>query len=214
MARRDGIESLRRAILADARAAADAEVAKAETFAEVERQRARAEAEREAAGILDAARREAEALRRRVASVAELEGKRRLLEARERLIQQLLDRAMDELRDERGARGRSEELMRLVVEAALEAGGGRLKVQTSASDAGLLTPGFLAEARERLAREGISADLEAAEQPAEIVGGAIVSRDDGRVIVDNSFDARLARQEAVLRGEIWRILSGRRPGES
>lgn len=214
MARRDGIESLRRAILADARAAARAEVAKAETFAEVERQRARGEAESEAAGILQEAQREAEALRRRVASVAELEGKRRLLEARERLIQQVLDRAMDDLKNGRGAQGRREDLMRLVVEAAREAGGGRLKVQTSASDARVLTPGFLAEASKRLAREGISADLEAAERPAEIVGGAIVSRDEGRVIVDNSFEARLGRQEAALRSEIWRILSGRWPGEA
>lgn len=204
-----GIDKLRQTILREAHEAARAQVQQAEALAAVAQERARREAEDKRLWILRDAEREAEAIRRRIGSTAEMESKRRLLEARERLIRQVLDQALAQLKAGAGTDARRAGLLYLVVEAAREIGGGRLMVRTASADARLLDPEFLAEARELLAREGIFAELGAAERPAGIVGGAIVSRDDGSIIVDNSFETRIRRQEASLRRGVWHILSGK-----
>ncbi len=211
MADSSGIEALRRAILQDAEEMARSEIEQAQRLSAEERERAGKEAEAESSRILREAEREAEALRRRTASGAELEAKRRMLEVRERLIREVLDRALAALREGAGAESRRSSVARLILEAAREAGGGKLVVQTSAGDARLLTRDFLEGIRDALAREGISAELEPADRTADIAGGAIVTGADGRIVVDNSFEARLKRQEGDLRATIWRILS-REPG--
>ncbi|MHB8993492.1 MAG: V-type ATP synthase subunit E [Chloroflexota bacterium] len=212
MADSSGIEALRRAILHDAEEIARAELEEARQSSLEELERARQETEAERARILRDAKRDAEGLRRRIGSIAELEGKRRQLEMRERLIREVLDRTLAGLRGGQGAGGRRSSLLRLVLEAARQAGGGRLVVQASAADLELLTPGFLGDVRRELAREGISAELHRSEQPARIVGGAIVVGDEGRIVVDNSLETRMSRQEPTLRGAIWRILSGEAGG--
>ena len=204
-----GIDKLRRAILHEAREAARAQVQQAEAVAAAAQERARREAESERLRILRDAEREAKAIRRRIGSTAELESKRRLLEARERLIRQVLDQALAQLKEDAGTGARRAVLLCLVVEAAREIGGGRLVVQTAGADVKLLSDEFLAEVRGLLAKEGILAELRAAERPAGIAGGAIVSTDDFCIVVDNSFEARLRRQEASLRRSIWHILSGK-----
>lgn len=202
-----GIEALRRGILQEARRMARQEAEGARQSSHEEMGRARQEAEAEAEAILRRAEHEAEALRRRVASVAEMEGKRRWLEVRERLIRQTLDRTLERLRGEAGGESRRGVLLRLLADAARQAGGGRLEVQSSSADARLLTPELLEEARRLLDREGIRAELVPAASPADIAGGVIVTADGGRVVVDNSLEARMERQEAQLRSGIWRILS-------
>ncbi len=204
----NGIEALRRGILQDAEAMASQEVAQARLAAREELERDRREAESEAEVILRQAEHEAERLRRRIASAAELEGKRRWLEVREQLLRRVLGQALEELREGAGAKGRGPVLLRLLLEAARRASGGRLVVRTAPGDATLLTPQFLEEARAALAKEGISARLERGERLAEIAGGVIVEGEEGRIVVDNSFEARMERQEATLRSGIWRILSG------
>ncbi|GEM_PF-1204934 len=204
----EGIAALRRAILADAEETARSEIDQARGLASQELEAARVEARGEAERILRDAERQAEAMSRRTASVGELEAKKRLLEVRERLLRQLLDRAMAEAGRISDPRERRESLMRLLLEAAHGTGGGTLEVQTSAQDARLLTTEFLAEARRRLSRDGIRAELQPAKQPASVTGGAIVSQEEGRIVVDNSLEARLKRQEAQLRGDAWRFLCG------
>ncbi|MGE5618052.1 MAG: V-type ATP synthase subunit E family protein [Sphingomonadaceae bacterium] len=199
---------MRRAILQDAEEMARGEIEAARRSSAEEAERAAAEAEEERARILREAEKEAASLRRRIESIAELEGKRKLLDVRERLIREVLERTLAKLREEGGPEPRRTTLRRLVLEAARQAGGGRLVVQTAPADAALLSGQFLEGIREELDREGIAAELQPAEKPAAISGGAIVVGGGGRIVVDNSLEARLARQESSLRGGIWRILSG------
>ena len=213
MANRERIETLRSAILRDAREMARAEVEQARQQAAADLERSKQEAEAERARIIHEASRQADALRRRMASLAELKGKRRVLEAREKLITQVLEGAIEKSARPRDPEARRSVLLNLVVEAAREAGSGQLTVQVAPADLELLTPGFLAEASELLSRYGISPQLSVAPQPAAIAGGAIVVADGGRIVVDNSFEARLRRLESTLRSEIWRILSAERRDE-
>ncbi len=205
---REEIDALRRAILQDATELGRREVEQAREWVAQQQEAAAQAAEEERERILHDAEREAEALSRRIWSAGELEAKRRLLEVRERLVREVLARALADLREPGETDERRETLRRLLLEAAREIGGGCLTVEVAASDVELLTGEFLAEVRERLAMDGVSAELSPAGKPAEIAGGVIVRRDGGRVVVDNSFEARLRRQEADLRSGIWRILSG------
>lgn len=203
----EAIDGLRRAILSDAREMARAEIRQAEQLSQAEQERARQEAEAERARILREAGREAEAIRRQATSSAQVATRLRMLEAREKLIQEVLDRASQSIRRERGSKALRSALPRLVLQAAREAGGGELVVQTSSGYSNLLTQRLLEEIQSGLAREGVAAKLRKAEQPVDVMGGAIVRRVDGSVVVDNSIEARMRRMEATLRGLIWETLA-------
>jgi vacuolar-type H+-ATPase subunit E/Vma4 len=203
-----GVQALRRGVLQEAEAMARREMEDARQASEQLQKKAREEAEAEAEQILRQAERESATLRRSIASSAEIEGKRRWLVVRERLIEQALDRTRGLLKESAGVKSRRRVLLRMLVEAVREAGGGQVSFQTAEADQGLVTTGFLDEARDLLGREGISAELHPMGSLGGITGGVIVRADGGRLVVDNSLEARMERQEAALRDGIWHILSG------
>ena len=59
---------------------------------------------------------------------------------------------------------------------------------------------------EKLAQRGRKVELRPDETPADNIGGAVVRRADGRMLFDNSFDARLARARSELRSQVAQIL--------
>lgn len=203
----EGIDALRRSIVDDTRESAELEIEQARLAAAREMDRRLRQAGQERERILREAECAADTVRRRTISRGELESKQQLLGAREELIRQVLDRALAEAAGEHRTSRRRTLLLRLVVEAARETGCGRILVSASRDDLSLLSPDLLSEAADQLSREGISAQLEAAKDPADIVGGVVVAGDGGRVVVDNSLEARLRRQEGAMRSAVWRILS-------
>ena len=202
------IDALRRAILEDATSSARAEIEQARQWVAQLRAKAEQEARIESEKAIHDAEREAELIYRRILSMAEVESKRRRFEVRERLLDEVLDRASRALQSGERPHARRESLMALVTEAARELGGGRLVVRAASIDIGLLTPSFLREAEMKLKESGVSAELEVLDQPANIIGGAVLVKDGGRIVADNSYDARLRRLKPVLRNGIWQTLLG------
>lgn len=202
----EGIDALRRAILTDATDTARNEVEQARRSADQARQTAERGAEADRQEILREAKRQAELINRRIASTTEVEAKRQQIGMRERLLREVFDEALEKLKAEQDPTFRREALVRLVAEAAREIGGGLLQLQVASQDMSLVTPEFLKHVEDSMAQQGIRVELTLAEQPVIIVGGAIVNRDKGRVLVDNSFEARMNRQEPNLRSYVWRLL--------
>ena len=171
---------------------------------------ARQAAEREAQQLLAGAEKEAQTAILQAASTAEVTAQRLVLEAREKLIDQALDAAWQQVVGLADAGQRQRSLLALVVEAVAALGGGDVQLRLNSQDRTLVTPAFLAEAHGLLARAGLQANLTVASEPEPIAGGVITAKEGGRLLFDNSFEARLDRQREALRVEIWRVLAGER----
>jgi len=206
MVAQERLQALSARVLGEAHERAQEATARAEMRAAAIEQRAREAGEARRRTVLSEAEQEAGRYRSRIESAAHLEAKRRLLAKREELIARALAMAHQRLLTALSPEERRAALERALLEAAAALGGGCLTVRTNPQDAAFLTPQFLAELRSRLAAEGVTAEV-ALGPPADISGGAVVSKEEGRVIFDNSFEARVERLQFALRNEVWQILT-------
>ncbi|MCL5263918.1 MAG: V-type ATP synthase subunit E family protein [Chloroflexi bacterium] len=205
MASQENLRMLSSAILDDARRRGQEIVGKAQESAESILRQAHEAAVAKRQAVLAAAQRDAKGYKREIVSAARLEAKSLLLAKREELISRALETARDHLRASLKPEDRRAALEKLTLEAVTILGGGKLTVRSNEPDARLLTLKFLTDVERRLAATGVTADLEPG--PAvDIAGGVIVQKDQGRVVCDNSFEARLERQKWTLRNEIWQFL--------
>ncbi len=203
----EGLAALAEVILGEARERAGRIIREAEERAGTVRRDAHAAAEAERQRLTAEDERDAERFRARSESAARLEARRRILAEREALIARALAMAHERLVSGLTPQEREAALGKSLHEAATALEGGRLTVLTNGQDAELLTPGFLGEVQARLAAAGVRSEFVPG-QPVEIGGGAVVVKDEGRVVFDSSFEARLERLRWSLRNEIWRVLEG------
>ena len=197
---------MRRSILQEAERIAHSQIDEARRSSEELMREARREVEGERRTILRRAEHEALARRRRTGSATDLEIRRREMGVRERLIREVIDGAVKAIVEMEGQGSNRTALVRLLVEAARQAGEGSLVVQVATADAVLVTADLLHEAERMLAADGFVTQLQAG-NPASITGGVIVVADEGRLVVDNSLESRLERLGPSLRRGIWRIMS-------
>jgi len=206
MAGEEGLQALRAQIAGSARGRADEVIGAAEAQAAEMLRQAQEAAEAERRRVIDEARQEAERYRVRALSAAQLEAKRQLLMGREELINRVFEGARQRLRGGLTGEERRAALARLLAEAAAALGGGDLTVRAGPADAQLLAAQLLQEAAVRGTSAGVAASLQPG-PPAAIEGGVVVSKEEGRILFDNSFSARLERQSWALRNEVWQALT-------
>jgi len=182
--------------------------------ARVEKDKVLAEARARAEELLAAARKDAEELaaatrrrleneraqaKTRAASAASLKAAAMLLEAKDKAIQAVFDRAAAELKRMSGDPARRRALLRnLLTEAAqgLETQGGTLDVP----------PGDAGIAQEISKEMGLSVEIR--ENP-EVIGGVRLTTRDRRVMVENTLASRLSRARAALVSRIAETLWGK-----
>ncbi len=128
-----------------------------------------------------------------------------ILEEKERLVTQILGEVRSRLRAFPKSRNYERYLQKLVVDAGAVLGGGNLEVHLNGKDARLsLDFGMLAESIAK--RVGARTQLKLSNENAETVGGVIVKTADGKIVVDNTFEAVLKRSERNLKLRIAKIL--------
>jgi len=180
-----------------------AEVAQlaAETAERIARKQAAAQAEAER-GLSDA-RAEGEARGRRRAArrlaMAEAEGRKEWLQARDALIRDAIDRARAQIANFADSRDAVRVLRELIAEALAVLPDGPLRVRAPAEYGPLLEKALghaASDSRPQLVIESDSV-------PG---GGVIVETADGRLRFDNSFEARLRRQQDQLRHDLGDLL--------
>jgi len=146
----NGIDKITGRIAADARAEADRILAEARSQAEELVSAAKAESDKECAAIAARGERTAQARAERLASMAQLEGRKRLLAARQESIGLAFDRALEKL-----LHLPEEEYVELLAGMAARAcATGREKVILSAKDHKRLGKAMVARANELLAKKG------------------------------------------------------------
>ena len=195
-------------ILKDAREEAKTIVKEAKRSAELliekRRQSALHNAEKDVYSLLKRAENEAEIIRGKVSTDIKRNASWIVLAEKERLVTSVLNEVKNRLVNLQKSEEYLPVLKKLIVDAGMVLGGGMLEVVLNENDLSLpLKSDTLGK---KISEEtGVKTQLRFSKQQIKAVG-VIVKTIDGRIFVDNTFEAILSRRERELRLKIARIL--------
>src|SRR3972149_1651546 len=188
----ESFEKLQNRILSDAKVQAEDIIREAEEKARQTLEQAKTRALKEADETLSRARLEAEALRRRILSSRIRANRLRILEEKNRIVQQVMQSVENALADIT-ADERVPYTLRLLVTEGGEAGGG---------DEPIVRIGFREISKNQTDAIGKSVSkgtkLVIDEQALDGLGGVVASDPEGKILYNNSFKARLDRLASQL----------------
>jgi len=198
-------------ILNDAREEAKAIIKEAKRSAEMllEKQRKLAlhSAEKEAYSLLKRAENEADIIKGRVTTDIKRRAGWVVLSEKERLVTSVLNEVKNRLVNLQKSEEYLPVLEKLIVDAGTVLDGGTLEVMLKENDLSL--PLKLNKLEKKIADgTGVKTRLKFSKQQIKAVG-VIVKTVDGKIFVDNTFEAILSRRERELRLKIARILFSR-----
>lgn len=186
----------RKEILAEA----EREARRIRRAAEEEAKRIKGEAEKAAKLIID---RRLRAARERILGEAEMEGRRKLMEAREELVSRVFEEATKRIESLINDEGRRDEyleiLSKLIAEAVEKIGGSEFIVSANERDLDLLKRN-LGKIRRSLPSRELKLTL--SEEPIECLGGVVVESGDRLKVYNNTLDGRLLRVRRLLSAKV------------
>ncbi|MGQ9603665.1 MAG: V-type ATP synthase subunit E [bacterium] len=186
-------------MLSDARSEADRIIEKARFALESGRKRAEIEAEEIRKDMIARTVGQIEKIRKREISLAKMEARRTLLNAREKLISIAYESIRRRLSDMRREPIYRESLLNLSSEAIKSVGGDRVILRFSNLDRNVVDQGFLDELLKRTDKR---IEVEVRMDLSDEKAGCIALSGDQRVVFDNTYDARMKRLEQTLRARI------------
>jgi vacuolar-type H+-ATPase subunit E/Vma4 len=199
------IEMLERAILSEARDAAEQIKAEASQKAEAIRKRAQEQAEQERKAILERAQQDEDRLRGQAAATAQLKVRSAQLAHREQLLDRVFKTVKEKL-SEVQKRPDYDQIAALLLREALV----QLRVNKAEIRADKTTQSFL----EKSALAEISKELNGQFTFGEALEdgiGVVVGAADGKLNYDNTLETRLNRLQGTLRASVYKILMGEKP---
>lgn len=201
----ENIQMLERAILSEARDAAEQVQAEAKQKVDAISKRAQEQAEQESKSILDLARQDVERLRGQAAATAQMKARSVQLAHRE----QLLDRVFTAVKEKLLAlqkRPDYDEIAALLAREAL--------VQLRVNQAVVRADPVTQKSLEKKALAEISSELKGKftmGEPLEEGIGVFVEAAEGKLHYDNTLETRLDRLQGTLRASVYKILTGEKP---
>ena len=168
---------------------------------------AKAEGEAEKVGrrIVEEAEEKGALARRRMLSSVSLEVRRIRLRAREEVVTSVMDKVRAEIDAARTRPDYGKLLAGLLIEALRSLDGEEFVVHADRRDLGLLESDAFPAAREAMRAEGRQVKkIEGMALPGATAGGVQVGVPGGKVIYDNTFEARMYRFRSEIRAAIFR----------
>jgi len=186
----------RKEILAEA----EREAKRIRRAAEEEAKRIKGEAEKAAKLIID---RRLRAARERILGEAEMEGRRKLMEAREEMVSRVFEEATKRIENLINDEERRDEyleiLSKLIAEAVERIGGSEFIISANERDLELLKRN-LGKIRRSLPSRELKLTL--SEEPIECLGGVVVESGDRLKVYNNTLDGRLLRARRLLSAKV------------
>ena len=188
----ESLDKLHNRILSDAKLKADETIREAQAKADQIIAEARQRAQREADELLAKAKLEAEAVRRNILSSKVRANRLRILDEKNRIVQEVLGAVEEKLSNIAKSSRFGETAQRFVAEA----------VKAVDSDQPVVRLGFKGSSKQNL--DNVSkvlpkgSKLAFEEDPVDGLGGVIASDAEGRVTFNNSFRSRLERLDSQL----------------
>ena len=166
--------------------------------------KAEQEAKREAEEIISKKKTDAEAQARRILSEAKLEARLKILNAKEQLISEAFDKALEKLKEFSQSAQYKTALENLIKDAAIIIRGGDLEVLLPENTNVNIDLSKIAKKIEE--QTGIKTSLNISKERIRSIGGVIVRSKDRLLTVDNTFEARLERLREQLRVNVANLL--------
>jgi len=188
----ESLDKLHNRILSDAKLKADETIREAQAKADQTIAEARQRAQKEADELLAKAKLEAEAVRRSILSSKVRVNRLRILDEKNRIVQEVLGAVEEKLSNIAKSSRFGETAQRFVAEA----------VKAVDSDQPVVRLGFKGSSKQNL--DSVSkvlpkgSKLVFEENPIDGLGGVIASDAEGRIIFNNSFRSRLERLDSQL----------------
>ena len=201
----EDIERLERAILTEARDAADQIRSEAKAKADAIRKRGQDQAEAERRGILDRAQKDAERLRGQSVATAQLKARSLELTHREQLLDRVFKAAKAKL-PEVQKRPDYDQIAVMLVREAL--------VQLRVKEAELRADERTLKSLDGQPLDEISKELGGKFTVAETLEegtGVVVDAAGGKIHYDNTLETRLGRLQGDLRSSVYKLLMGEKP---
>jgi V/A-type H+-transporting ATPase subunit E len=197
-----GVDKIKAKILEDAKAEANKIISEAEEEKAKILEKAKEEAEKRKAEILKRGEKEAEMTKSRIISEAKLEAKKKLLEAKEGIIEMAINKLKEELVKLPEQPEYKDKLINLIKDGAVSLGGGELIVRLNSRDMGLIEDSTLWNLEKEI--ESITKKVTVLKKgdPVDIIGGCIIETADGLKSLDNSLEAIFNRNLNVIRARI------------
>ncbi len=200
---KEGVSSIANEIINEVQKEAEALILEAENKAKETLRIAKEQADRDYRDILSQSAVKAEAEKRKIASLTDVEMRNQLLQAKEDLVDAAFEKALLKLKEYVNTEAYQAYLPRLVERVAEKIGQNNLVVQVNKSDQGLLTN----EVMKCLSKK-LQVDLKLSEQAGNFIGGCIIQTGDGKIIYDSTIDSRLQELKPTLRVEVAKVLFG------
>lgn len=200
---KEGVSSIANEIINEVQKEAEALILEAENKAKETLRIAKEQADRDYRDILSQSAVKAEAEKRKIASLTDVEMRNQLLQAKEDLVDAAFEKALLKLKEYVNTEAYQAYLPRLVERVAEKIGQNNLVVQVNKSDQGLLTT----EVMKCLSKK-LQVDLKLSEQAGNFIGGCIIQTADGKIIYDSTIDSRLQELKPTLRVEVAKLLFG------
>ncbi|XRP97368.1 V-type proton ATPase subunit E [Methanocaldococcus sp. 16A] len=197
-----GVDKIKSKILEDAKAEANKIIAQAEEEKAKILEKAREEAEKRKAEILKKGEKEAEMTKSRIISEAKLEAKKKLLEAKEEIMDKAIEKLKEELVKLPEQPEYKDKLINLIRDGAVSLGGGELVVRLNKRDMEIIDDATLWYLEKEVENMTKKVTVLKKGEPVDITGGCIIETIDGLKSLDNSLEAIFNRNLNVIRARI------------
>jgi V/A-type H+/Na+-transporting ATPase subunit E len=198
---KDGLSAIANEVLADVQKEAIAIVLEAKNHACEALKTAKQQADKNYQTILSLAVARAEAEKRRIASVTEVEMRNYLLEAKEELVDAAFEKALVRLKEFAATKDYQRYLLKLIKEVATGLGQKSLVIQVNARDKAWLTQEELNHVSKRL-----NCELKLLDETEDFIGGFKTQTADGKITFDSTIDNKLNELKPQLRVELAKIM--------
>ena len=200
---KDGLAAIAKDVVGDVQKEAETIILAAESEAKATLKSAKEQADKNYREKIGQAKLKAEAEKRKIASVTEVEMRNRLLQTKEDLVDAAFEKALVQLKNFAETDNYHDYLLKIIQNAAERIGQKNLIIQVNAKDKDWLTPDVL----KRLSKK-LHCEFKLSEKTGDYLGGCIIQTEDGKIIFDVTLDNRLQELKPVLRVEIAKILFG------
>ena len=204
MSVKNGISAISTQILGDVQKEAEAVLAAAEAQAKETLKQAKIEAEQFYAEAIAKANSDAEAEKRRIVSLTEVEMRNRLLTAKEEMVNEAFQKALEDLGNYVKTEKYQIYLLKQIEASSKKIHSKNLIVQVNAQDKKWLKQQKLSQISKKL-----KLNIQLSPASIDCLGGCIIQTEDGRIVWDNTLDHRLEELKPALRVEVARIPFGK-----
>ena len=198
-----GVSAIANEVIGDVQREAEAIISTAENHAKETLRVAKEQANQTYRAILDEAKEKAEAEKRKIESIAEVEIRNRLLQTKETLVDLAFEKALVKLKNFVKTEEYQTYLLKIIEEIAKKMDQEVLVIEVNAKDKGWLKPDMLKHASKKL-----NIEFKMSKQTQDYIGGCKIQTEDGKIVYDATLNNRLEELKPELRAEIAKRLFG------